>query len=40
MIFEGMVPDADELDAMFVSILGPDESTHPGGGCGSCSTEG
>lgn len=40
MIFEGMVPDADELDAMFVSILGEDESHHSGGGCGTCSTEG
>lgn len=31
MIFEGMIPADDELDAMFVSILGQDESEHSGG---------
>jgi hypothetical protein len=39
MIFEGMIPADDELDAMFVSILGQDEHEHSGGWCGSCSTE-
>jgi len=32
MIFEGMVPEADELKSMFISIMGGGES---GGWCGS-----
>ena len=30
-LFEGMIPADDELDAMFVSILGQDEHEHSGG---------
>ena len=38
MIFQGEVPEYDEIKSMFLSILG-DEDDH-GGGCGSCSTGG
>lgn len=38
MIFQGEVPEYDEIKSMFLSILG-DEEDH-GGGCGSCSTGG
>ncbi len=33
MIFQGEVPEYDEIKSMFISILGDDESSH-GGGCG------
>lgn len=39
MIFEGEVPEYDEIKSMFVSILGDDESLVEGcstGNCGSC----
>jgi hypothetical protein len=48
MIFQGEVPDYEEIKSMFISILGDDDD-HGGssggdscgtGGCGSCSTEG
>lgn len=38
MIFQGEIPEYDEIKSMFLSILG-DEEDH-GGGCGSCSTGG
>lgn len=37
MIFEGIIPERSELDAMFRSILGTDEASSSGG-CGTCST--
>ena len=43
MIFEGIVPEKAELDSMFVSILGSNESSggcSTGGSCGTCSTGG
>lgn len=40
MIFEGIIPDHSELDAMFQSILGTPENMSSGGGCGTCSTGG
>ena len=43
MIFQGEVPEYDEIKSMFLSILGDDESEMTGGscgpgGCGSCET--
>lgn len=47
MIFQGEVPEYEEIKSMFISILGDDED-HGGscgtdscgtGGCGSCSTD-
>jgi hypothetical protein len=37
MIFQGEIPEYDEIKSMFLSILG-DEEDHEGGWCGSCST--
>ncbi len=40
MIFQGEVPEYEEIKSMFVSILGDDEDHEGGscgtGGCGSC----
>lgn len=36
MIFEGEVPEYEEIKSMFVSILGDEDEGM--GGCGSCST--
>lgn len=36
MIFQGEVPEYDEIKSMFISILGDDDDGM--GGCGSCST--
>jgi hypothetical protein len=40
MIFQGEVPEYDEIKSMFVSILGDDEHAEGGscgtGGCGDC----
>lgn len=36
MIFEGEVPEYDEIKSMFISILGDDDDGM--GGCGSCSS--
>ncbi len=39
MIFEGIVPDVEELKSMFISIIGGwDEWWCSTGGCGSCSS--
>ena len=38
MIFQGEIPEYEEIKSMFLSILG-DEEDH-GGGCGSCSSGG
>lgn len=42
MIFEGLIPEIDELKSMFVSIVGGWESSEGGwcssGSCGSCSS--
>lgn len=35
MIFQGEIPEYDEIKSMFLSILG-DEDDHEGGGCGTC----
>jgi hypothetical protein len=48
MIFEGIVPEKAELDSMFISILGTNETSggscstggSDSGGCGTCSTGG
>ena len=36
MIFEGIIPEADEIKAMFLSIIG----SSGGGGCGSKDSDG
>lgn len=42
MIFQGEIPEYDEIKSMFISILGDDEAAHGGScgtdGCGSCTT--
>lgn len=40
MIFEGMIPDIDELKSMFISIVGGgwDAGGCSTGSCGTCST--
>lgn len=38
MIFQGEIPEYDEIKSMFISILGDDDDHEHGGGCGSCST--
>lgn len=38
MIFQGEVPEYDEIKSMFISILGDEDDGI--GGCGSCGTSG
>ncbi|MDD5769874.1 MAG: hypothetical protein PHE25_02810 [Candidatus Gracilibacteria bacterium] len=38
MIFEGIIPEIDELKSMFVSIVGGGDGSGEGCGSGSCGT--